>query len=140
MSVRLAFTLFCVMVLLVSHAASSSARVRRNVEAILRVRLSVAFEALERGESAIAIDQCLAILKSLPHAAMERDALRMLAYAYATTCQWGALVALLESGGASALDGSELERYRLAASELGRAEVARRIAAHEPRDRVRLPG
>jgi hypothetical protein len=128
MYVQLAVTVVCMLVVLFSTAALKSARIRRNTEAILRVRLSAAFQALERGETAFAIDHCLAILKSSPDSTMERDTLRMLAYAYATSYQWSDLVALLESGGASALEGNELERYRRAACELGRAEAAQRIA------------
>ena len=59
---------------------------------------------------------------------VRRDALRLLAYAYAVSETWDALLPLLESAGALFLDDGEIAKYQAAALELGRADDARRIA------------
>lgn len=59
---------------------------------------------------------------------MRKDALRLLAFAYASTEAWGKLMELLESGGVLALEDRELETYEQAANQLGRSEEAQRIA------------
>jgi hypothetical protein len=53
--------------------------------------------------------------------------MRLLAYAYATSDDWRNLMQLLETGGAGVMAEEELEKFRRAASELGRADDARRI-------------
>jgi hypothetical protein len=58
---------------------------------------------------------------------LRRDAVRLLAYAYATSNDWRNLMQLLESGGAEALADGELEKFQHVARELGHAEDAQRM-------------
>jgi Zn-dependent protease len=104
------------------------ARELRNREAVLRVHLHAAHDALEREDTSIAVEHCRTVLATSTDPMLRRDAIRLLAYAHATCGDWSKLVALLELGGAEALDGAELERYQRAARELGRFDDARRIA------------
>jgi len=99
-----------------------------NREEIMRGRLQAAFDGLERGETATAIGHCREILRASSGLSTRRDAVRLLAYAYASTEAWRRLMDLLESGGVLALEDGELENYERAARELGRAEEAQRIA------------
>ena len=101
----------------------------RNGEAILRVHLQAAFDAAGRDEAALAIGHCRTVLAGSRDAATRRDAVRLLAYAYATSDDWRSLVDLLESGGAAFLAQEELEKYQRAAGELGRSDEARRIGS-----------
>jgi stage IV sporulation protein FB len=118
----------CGLVVLQNGQGLRMARDQRNREAIRRVHLQAAFAALERSETAMAISHCRAILGASPEPPIRRDAVRLLAYAYATTSDWAKLLDLLESGGVRALDPDELEKYQQAARELGRPEDAQRIA------------
>jgi Zn-dependent protease len=99
-----------------------------NCDAILRVHLQAAFDANERGETDTAMRHCRTVLGAPASPALQKDAVRLLAYAYASTGAWGRLMDLLESGGVLALERGELEKYELVACELGRSEEARRIA------------
>jgi Zn-dependent protease len=101
----------------------------RNGESIMRVHLQAAFDALERGEAATAIGHCREVLSASTSPATRRDAVRLLAYAYASVDSWGRLMDLLESGGVSALEDGELEKYERTARELGRRKDAERIAS-----------
>jgi uncharacterized protein HemY len=77
----------------------------------------------------VAIHHCRTILTGSHNGATRRDAVRLLAYAYATSDDWRNLMHLLESGGAAALAEDELEKYQRAAGELGRSDEARRIGS-----------
>jgi hypothetical protein len=101
---------------------------RSNCESIMRVHLQAAFGAIERGDAVAGIGHCRKVLSAPCGPAMRKDALRLLAYAYASTEAWGTLMELLESDGALALEDGELEKYERAARELGRSEEAQRIA------------
>jgi Zn-dependent protease len=101
----------------------------RNIEAILRVHLAAAFDAAGREDAALAIRHCRTILTGSRDRATRRDAVRLLAYAYAMSDDWRNLVDLLESGGAAALGEGELEKYQCAAGELGRSAEAQRIGS-----------
>lgn len=101
---------------------------RSNREAVVRVHLQAAFDALERGEGVTATGHCRTILATSDDPAARRDAVRLLAYAYASMESWSKLMELLESGGVLALQDGELEKYERAARELGRREEARRLA------------
>jgi hypothetical protein len=118
----------CALVAFQNALALQGARDRADREAILRVRLAAAFDAMERGDAAVAIGHCIAVLEASFDGPLRKDAVRLLAYAYATGDQWRKLIDLLESGGVLALDPCELEKYQRAARELGRAEDARRLA------------
>jgi stage IV sporulation protein FB len=120
--------LVCAVVAFQNVRAWGRAREQRNRDGIVRVRLTAAFAALERGEPAVAISHCCTVLRAPADFAVRNDAVRLLAYAYATSSKWGDLIELLESGGISALHEGELEKYQRAARELGRSEDARRIA------------
>ncbi len=100
----------------------------KNRESIARARLQAAFEAIERGETRTVVGHCRAVLSESTRPEARREAVRLLAYAYASTEAWGELMEVLESGGLVALEDGELERYERAARELGRSEEARRIA------------
>lgn len=104
-------------------------RSERNNEAILRIHLQAAFDAAGRGDAGVAIHHCRTILTGSHNGATRRDAVRLLAYAYATSDDWRNLMHLLESGGAAALAEDELEKYQRAAGELGRSDEARRIGS-----------
>jgi hypothetical protein len=99
-----------------------------NDDAIRRVHLEAASAALERGDTTVAIGHCRAILEGAQDALMRRDAVRLLAYAYATGGRWGQLMDLIESGAPIDLGSGDLEKYERAARELGRARDALRIA------------
>ncbi|MCL2448577.1 MAG: site-2 protease family protein [Polyangiaceae bacterium] len=99
-----------------------------NREAALRAHVQAAFDALERGDAIVAIRHCRIVLGTSCDPATRRDAVRLLAYAFATGNDWCSLVDLLEAGGVRALDASDLERYQIAALELGRPQEAERIA------------
>ncbi len=101
----------------------------RNGESILRMRLQAAFAALERGEATTAIGHCHEVLRASTSPATRKDAVRLLAYGYASAEAWGKLMNLLESGGALALEAGELEKYERTARELGRSVEAQRIAS-----------
>lgn len=98
-----------------------------NREAVVRVHLQAAFDALERGDALVAAGHCRTILAASTDPTARRDAVRMLAYALASTGMWTKLLELLESGGVLALEDVELEKYERAARELGRSEEAQRI-------------
>jgi hypothetical protein len=118
----------CALVAIQNSLALQGARARADREAILRVRSAAAFEAMERGDATVAIGHCMAVLEGSSDAVLRRDAVRLLAYAYATGDEWRKLLDLLESGGALALDPCDLQKYQRAAQELGRAEDAQRLA------------
>jgi hypothetical protein len=120
--------LICGLLVFQNARALGIARELRNREALLRVHLRAAYDALERGETGLAVDHCRTVLLSSSDAVLRKDSLRLLAYLYASSGHWSQLVALLESGGAETFDGAELERYQRAARELGRLDDARRIA------------
>ena len=101
----------------------------RRREARLREYLAAGFEAIHRGDERRAIEECVSILVSARDATMRRDAVRILAYAYATTGAWDGLLCLLEEGGAAMIGREELARYVRAARELGREGDASRLAA-----------
>jgi hypothetical protein len=107
--------------------ARALSRSARNVDAIMRVHLQAAFDAAERGDASIAIGHCRTILAGSRTASLRRDAVRLLAYAYATSDDWRNLMELLETGGAGAMVDGELEKFQRAASELGRVADAQRI-------------
>jgi hypothetical protein len=109
------------------QTARALARSAQNGDAILRVHLQAAFDAAERGDAPVAIHHCRTILGTSRDGRLRRDAVRLLAYAYATSDDWGNLIQLLEKGGARALAEGELEKLQRAASELGRADDAHRI-------------
>jgi Zn-dependent protease len=121
--------LICALMVFQNVYALGLARDRANGESIMRVRLQAAFDALERGDTSVAVEHCRIILGASTDAAVRRDAVRLLAYAYATGSEWGRLLELLESGGAQVLDEGELEKYQRAARELGRSGDAKRIAS-----------
>jgi Zn-dependent protease len=100
-----------------------------NDENIRRVHLEAASAALERGDAAVAVGHCRAILEGAEDVLMRRDAVRLLAYAYATSGRWGQLMDLIESGAPIDLADGDLEKYERAARELGRARDALRIAS-----------
>jgi Zn-dependent protease len=104
------------------------AAARKSRGTLVRVHLQAAYEAAARGEARAAIRHCRTVLEDPMELGARRDALRLLAYAYATGGEWGQLIDLLESGGAGAFEPEELDRYERAARELGRAEDARRLA------------
>jgi hypothetical protein len=119
--------LICGLLAFQNFRAVRVAREQRNREAVARVHLRAAFEALGRGEPRVAIRHFQAILGSSTDLAIRKDAVRLLTYAYATSNDWGRVMDVLESGGAQMLEQGELEKYQRAAGELGRAEDARRI-------------
>jgi Zn-dependent protease len=119
--------LLCASVAL-QNARSLRTRDQANREATLGVHLRAAFDALERGDVAVAVRHCRTVLGESLDPAIRRDAVRLLAYAYATGDDWGSLLELLEAGGVLALDAGDLDRYLLAARELGRPREAERIA------------
>jgi Zn-dependent protease len=100
-----------------------------NREALMRVHLQAAFKALERGEAITAAGHCRTVLGVSSDPAARKDAVRLLAYAYASVEMWGKLMEVLESGGVAALEDGELEKYERAARELGRSEEAQRLAS-----------
>ncbi len=103
-------------------------REMRDRDSQLREELKAAFAAMDREDSIAAIRRCKTILRDATDAATRIDAIRLLAYAFATTEAWAPLMQLLESGGARALADGELEKYQKAATELGRSDEARRIS------------
>jgi Zn-dependent protease len=120
--------LLCGLLAFQNARALGLARELRNREAVLRGHVRAAYDALERGETSIAIGHCGAVLHASTDPAVRKDAVRLLAYAYATSGDWVKLIKLLESGGVQALESAELEKYQRAARELGRPEDAQRIA------------
>jgi Zn-dependent protease len=126
--VRVPLATFLCAFLALQNARSLRTRDQANREATLCVHVKAAFDALQRGDAAVAIGHCRTVLGASREPATRRDAVRLLAYAYATGNDWGSLVELLESGGVLALDAGDLERYELAACELGRPREAERIA------------
>lgn len=113
---------------LIAGQSAWALRVDRD-RAVARRRLQIAYEALERGEAATAKHHCLVLLSFGAGRHVRKDAVRLLAYAYATSDEWVHLLALLEEGAAALLPEEELNTYERAATELGRAAEARRIAA-----------
>jgi Zn-dependent protease len=97
-------------------------------ETLARVYVHAAYDAAERDEPSTAIHHCLTALRLSSEVTTRKDALRLLAYGYATTDAWRPLLRLLESGGAQAMEDAELATYEEAARELGRTEDAKRIA------------
>lgn len=104
------------------------ARQRKNVDAIARLHLQAAYEALVRGEAAAAKRHCALVLSLGATPSLRSDSIRLLAYAYATSDDWSRLIELLEGGAVAVLAREELEKYERAARELGRLSDARRIA------------
>jgi hypothetical protein len=100
--------------------------------------LEAAHDALERGDTVVAVEHCRVILGSPTDPALRRDALKLLAYAYATTERWWLLVDLIESS-AGALGDADLDKYEHAARVLGRCRVAESIAMARARLRDRAP-
>jgi Zn-dependent protease len=98
-----------------------------NREAIARVHLRAAFDDLERGDTTTAAGHCRAVLDASADPGARKDAVRLLAYAYATMESWAKLMELLESGGVMAFEDCELEKYERVARELGRSDDAQRI-------------
>jgi Zn-dependent protease len=119
--------LFCAYLAL-QNARSLRTRDQANREAALTLHVQAAFDALQREEITVAVRHCRTVLGGSGDPATRRDAVRLLAYAYATGDDWSSLVNLLEAGGVLALDAGDLERYQLAARELGRPQEAERIA------------
>jgi stage IV sporulation protein FB len=99
-----------------------------NPESTTRVKLQTAYDAIERGDVVTAIGHCRSVLNASTVPATRKDAVRLLAYAYASTAAWGKLMDLLESGSALLLEDEELEKYERAAREVGRPDEAQRIA------------
>jgi Zn-dependent protease len=95
---------------------------------LMRYHLRAAFDAIARDDAAASIGHCRSVLAGASEPDVRRDALRLLAYAYAVSETWDALLPLLESAGAMFLDDGEIAKYQAAALELGRADDARRIA------------
>jgi hypothetical protein len=100
----------------------------RRREAWLRECLAAAFEAVDRGDGRRAIEECVNVVAHSRDAKMRREAVRVLAYAYATTGAWDQLHCLLGEGGAAMIGREELARYVRAARELGREDDACGIA------------
>lgn len=121
--------LICFLVALQNVRALPHARSRRNVEALMKVHVQAAFDALEAGDAPKGVTHCLTVLAASKSPASRREAVRLLAYAYASTESWAHLMDLLESGGAMALEDDELVKYERAARGLGRAREAARIAS-----------
>jgi Zn-dependent protease len=128
LAAHLAFPALLCGVIALQNARGLRVREEEQQEALARVHLQAAFDALERGDSSVGAVHCVSVLRLSADARHRKDAVRLLAYTYATTGAWRSLLQLLESGGAVALEGTELERYERAARELGRAEDARRLA------------
>ncbi len=126
---RAVLPLFICGIWAIQNARALRTSSERNQEAILRVHLQAAFDAAGRGEAPLAMRHCRAILTGSCDPAIRRDAVRLLAYSYATSDDWRNLVNLLESGGAAALAEGELEKYESAAGALGRPDEARRIGS-----------
>ncbi len=139
---RAVLPLFICGIWAIQNARALRTSTERNHEAILRVHLQAAFDAAGRGDAALAMRHCRMILDGSCDRATRGDAVRLLAYSYATSGDWRNLVDLLESGGAAALAEGELERYQRAAGELGRSDDARRIGsfAHRRLDATRPRG
>jgi Zn-dependent protease len=116
-------------VLALQNARALQIRTDPNADALLRFQLRAAFAAVERGDAAVGIRHCQVVVAASRDRTLRRDAVRLLAYAYATTGDWRRLMALLESDGAAALADGELEKYQRAARELGHDEDACRLAA-----------
>ena len=119
-------TLFCG-ILAFQNARALRTHSDSNRDAILSVHLQAAFAAVERGEADLAIRHCRKVLAESTDRRLRRDAVRLLAYAYATSNDWRNLMQLLESGGAGALAEGELEKFQRVARELGRSEDAQRM-------------
>jgi Zn-dependent protease len=119
-------TFICVLVAL-QNTQSLWAGELRNGEAFLRARLQAAFDALERGNAVVAIEHGRAVLDGSEDPTVRTDAVRLLAYAYATNDGWESLTDLLTSRG-QCLGDAELEKYEQGARTLGRRAVAVRIA------------
>ncbi len=98
-------------------------------EARSKACLAAAFEAIDRGDERRAIEDCVSVLVHSRDEGIRREAVRVLAYAYATSGAWDGLMCLLEEGGASMIAREDLARYAHAARELGHEEDADRIAA-----------
>jgi hypothetical protein len=113
----------------IQNVRALKTQVTRNEEAILRVHVQAAFDAAGHGDCAQAIRHCRTVLAATTEQALRADALRLLAYAYATNDDWRHLTELLESGAAAALAEGELQKYQRAARELGHPDEARRIGA-----------
>jgi stage IV sporulation protein FB len=142
-SVGVAATLACILALsgaglgsllcayLALHNFHALATLHHNVnrEALARAHLTAASDALQRSEPGVAIAHGRTILASSRSPEIRRDAVRLLAYAYATRDDWALLMELLESEVADSLEPEELDRYLRAAGELGRAADVTRLAA-----------
>jgi stage IV sporulation protein FB len=125
---RLPFpALLCAFVAFQNALALRRARAT-NREALARAQLQAAFGALERDDAITASDHCRAVLGASTDRTSRKDAVRMLAYAYASTGMWGEFMDLLESGATALLEDEELRKYEQATHELGRPEDGRRIA------------
>ncbi len=125
---HLAFPALLCGIVAFQNARGLRAREAERREALARAHVMASFAAVERGDAAVGIAHCTAALRVSTDAGVRKDAVRLLAYAYATTGAWRHLLELLESGGATAMDDSELERFERAARELGRVDEAQRIA------------
>jgi stage IV sporulation protein FB len=111
------------------NARSLRTREDRNADAIARVHLEAAFQAAGCDDAQRVVHHCRAILGACTDRTTRRDAVRLLAYAYAMSDDWGRLTTLLQVDGALALDEAELEKLQHLASDRGRVEDAHRIGA-----------
>jgi Zn-dependent protease len=128
-AIRARMLLPAVVVLLVAiHNARGLRAAAARPDMLMRYHLRAAFDAIGRDDAATSIGHCRVVLAGASEPDVRRDALRLLAYAYAVSETWEALLPLLESAGALFLDDGEIAKYQAAALELGRAEDARRIA------------
>lgn len=118
----------CALISAPSVWALHVARNRRSLDTMTRLHLQAAYDALERGEATTAKHHCLLLLSLGARPDVRKDAVRLLAYAYATSDDWVHFMALIEEGGAALLPEPELDNYEWAAAALGRAADARRIA------------
>jgi Zn-dependent protease len=125
---RMALPVLLCAVVAVQNVRTPRAAGPSNREAIVRVHSQAAFDAIERGDAITAAGHCRTVLAASADPATRRDAVRLLAYAYASMDMWSKLMTLLESGGVTALEDGELEKYERVARELGRSEEAKRIA------------
>jgi Zn-dependent protease len=96
-------------------------------DAPLREDLQKAYAALERSDANTAARHARVVVEQAADPALRTDGVRLLAFALLLGGSWGPLMQLLEAGGAELISDDELEKFERAASELGRAEEARRI-------------
>lgn len=96
-------------------------------DAPLREDLRMAYAALEKSDANTAARHARVVVEQAADPALRTDGVRLLAFALLLGGSWGPLMQLLEAGGAEVIADDELAKFERAASELGRAEEARRI-------------